>query len=72
MPPPKMTPEERKMFEDAVADGLTLGAQDPVGLAQAQAEKWHGASTEVTKLFGDKAAKPAAGGDEKPSAADAE
>lgn len=71
MPPPKMTPEERKMFEDAVADGLTLGAQDPVGLAQAQAEKWHGASTEVTKLFGDKATKPAAG-DEKPSAAAAE
>ena len=53
MPPPKMTPEERKMFEDAVIDGLAKGAEDPIGLEQEKLARWHGVSKSVAHLFED-------------------
>lgn len=50
MPPPKMTPEERKMFEDAVIDGLAKGAEDPLGLEQEKLARWHKVSEGIAHL----------------------
>lgn len=48
-PPPRMTPEERKRFEDVVSHGLSH--EDPVGLMRERENRTFGISKKVTEDF---------------------
>jgi len=48
-----MTPEERKMFEEAVIDGLAKGADDPIGLEMAKEANRYEMCKSAAHLFAD-------------------